>query len=186
MEALAALERQHYDVVLMDVQMPVMDGSEATRQLRRGWPEVPRVVALTANAMDGDREECLAAGMNDYIGKPISPEALAVALRRTPFRRAEATSEASRLLADGRRAQVGATAHTRVDRLLAMLGDEAPAMFSGSGSGFPRRRNRTHGGRPSQFRGKPCGRAAASGAHLEVTALNFGAEELARHLKSRR
>ena len=131
MEALAALERQHYDVVLMDVQMPVMDGSEATRQLRRGWPEVPRVVALTANAMDGDREECLAAGMNDYIGKPISPEALAVALRRTPFRRAEATSEASRLLADGRRAQVGATAHTRVDRLLAMLGDEAPAMFPG-------------------------------------------------------
>jgi CheY-like chemotaxis protein/HPt (histidine-containing phosphotransfer) domain-containing protein len=94
LEALAALKRQSYDVVLMDVQMPEMDGLEATRTLRRELPEAqqPRVIAMTANAMQGDRERCLAAGMNDYVGKPIRIEELVEALSKS--RPLEATSEA--------------------------------------------------------------------------------------------
>src|SRR5260221_8418697 len=68
----------------MDVQMPDMDGLEATRRIVRQWlPEKrPRIVAMTANAMQGDREECLAAGMDDYISKPIQVKALQIALER--------------------------------------------------------------------------------------------------------
>jgi signal transduction histidine kinase/DNA-binding response OmpR family regulator len=81
-EVLDHLEREPCDVVLMDVQMPEMDGLEATRRIRARWPDRPlRIVAMTANAMDGDREMCLAAGMDDYLSKPIRPEALAAALR---------------------------------------------------------------------------------------------------------
>ena len=83
-EALAALAARPYDVVFMDVQMPVMDGLEATRRLRRQLPtsRQPRVVAMTANAMAEDRERCLAAGMDDYLAKPVRREQLAAALGR--------------------------------------------------------------------------------------------------------
>jgi CheY-like chemotaxis protein len=85
-QALDALQRQAYDVVLMDVQMPEMDGMEATRQIRSGRvdilrPEV-RIIAMTANAMTGDRDECLACGMNDYVSKPINTRNLAAAIER--------------------------------------------------------------------------------------------------------
>jgi CheY-like chemotaxis protein len=81
-EGLAALERQIYDLVLMDVQMPEMDGLEAARRIRRRFskPDRPWIIAMTANAMQGDRELCLEAGMNDYVSKPIRPDELVRAL----------------------------------------------------------------------------------------------------------
>jgi PAS domain S-box-containing protein len=81
-EALDAIARKTYDLVLMDVHMPVMDGLEATRQIRaRGLDQLP-VVALTANAMDEDRRICLDAGMNDYLAKPIDPELFEAIIER--------------------------------------------------------------------------------------------------------
>ncbi|HEY3232587.1 MAG TPA: response regulator [Roseiflexaceae bacterium] len=84
LEAVAALERQPYDVVLMDVQMPELDGLEATRRIRALTLAAgqPHIVAMTANAMQGDRELCLQAGMDDYISKPIKVEELIGALDR--------------------------------------------------------------------------------------------------------
>jgi signal transduction histidine kinase/DNA-binding response OmpR family regulator len=81
-EAIESLERQQYDVILMDVQMPEMDGLEATRQIVARWPpsERPRIIAMTANAMDEDREACFAAGMDDYVPKPIRMNELVRAL----------------------------------------------------------------------------------------------------------
>ncbi len=87
-EAIECVERQPYDVVLMDVQMPEMDGLEASRRITAKWPphERPRIVAMTANAMQGDREECLAAGMDDYVTKPIRVDALVESLLRVAQR----------------------------------------------------------------------------------------------------
>ncbi len=81
---LAALREAPADIVLMDCQMPGMDGFEATRRIRAGEapdPTVP-IIALTANAMAGDREACLDAGMDDYIAKPITITALAQIIAR--------------------------------------------------------------------------------------------------------
>jgi len=76
-QALEALEESSYDLVLMDVQMPVLDGLEATKLIRKDarWCMLP-VVGLTAHAMAGDRERCLGAGMNDYLAKPVRTPAL--------------------------------------------------------------------------------------------------------------
>jgi CheY-like chemotaxis protein len=76
-EAIAKLEREGADLVLMDIQMPVMDGLEVTRQIRsrNGWSELP-IVAMTAHALDGDQQVCLEAGMNAYISKPVHAEHL--------------------------------------------------------------------------------------------------------------
>ena len=84
LEAIQAVERQPYDVILMDVQMPEMDGLEATRELcaRFAAAQRPRIVAMTANAMQGDRELCLNAGMDDYISKPVRVQELVAALSR--------------------------------------------------------------------------------------------------------
>jgi CheY-like chemotaxis protein len=82
--AVTAVDSDHYDVVLMDVQMPELDGLGATRQIIAAHPEQrPRIVAMTANALDEDREACFAAGMDDYISKPIRVEALVEALWQT-------------------------------------------------------------------------------------------------------
>jgi CheY-like chemotaxis protein len=82
-EALQALERQHYDLVLMDLRMPEMDGLEATRIIRQRWPdEGPKVIAITAHALEGDKEKCLDAGMDDYISKPVKLEELALMLSK--------------------------------------------------------------------------------------------------------
>jgi GAF domain-containing protein/CheY-like chemotaxis protein len=87
-EAVESVERQTYDVVLMDVQMPEMDGLEASRRITTRWPAAqrPRIVAMTANAMQGDREMCIAAGMDDYVTKPIRVDALVDALSQVPSR----------------------------------------------------------------------------------------------------
>jgi PAS domain S-box-containing protein len=84
-EALAALERERYDLVLMDVQMPGLDGLEATKMIRRGHGAIDRslpIIAMTAHAMAGDRETCLGAGMSDYVSKPVQLDALVAALDR--------------------------------------------------------------------------------------------------------
>lgn len=87
-EALQSVDRQTYDVVLMDVQMPEMDGLEASRRITKDTPsdDRPKIVAMTANAMQGDREMCLAAGMDDYIAKPIRVDRLVDALMAVPRR----------------------------------------------------------------------------------------------------
>ena len=89
-EALDHVERKPYDVVLMDVQMPEMDGLEASRRITSRWPagERPRIVAMTANAMQGDREACLAAGMDDDVTKPIRVDALVAALMQVQLEHA--------------------------------------------------------------------------------------------------
>ncbi|MFO1326711.1 MAG: GAF domain-containing protein [Rubrivivax sp.] len=91
-EAIESVERQPYDVLLMDVQMPEMDGLEASRRITARWgpAERPRIVAMTANAMQGDREQCLAAGMDDYLTKPIRVDELVRALQQVAPRRAGA------------------------------------------------------------------------------------------------
>lgn len=84
LEVLEALSRRTYDVVLMDVRMPALDGLETTRRLRAELPpeRQPHIIAMTASALAGDREICLTAGMDDYITKPVQRETLAAALQR--------------------------------------------------------------------------------------------------------
>ena len=83
LEVITALDTIPYDLVLMDCQMPELDGYETTQQLRKDprWLNLP-VIAMTANAMQGDREKCLEAGMSDYITKPVRIEELKSVLER--------------------------------------------------------------------------------------------------------
>ncbi|MGQ4646118.1 response regulator [Lyngbya aestuarii] len=84
LEVLQALQRQQYDLVFMDVHMPEMDGLTATRRICNQWPpeKRPRIIAMTANTMQGDREKCLRAGMDDYVSKPIRVEELVESLKQ--------------------------------------------------------------------------------------------------------
>lgn len=84
LEAVAACTARDYDVVFMDVLMPELDGIEATRRIRAELPpgRQPRIIAMTANALEGDRERCIAAGMDDYISKPVKRDDVAAALAR--------------------------------------------------------------------------------------------------------
>ena len=85
-EAIDALSKEEYDIVFMDCQMPVMDGYEATGEIRDTDSTVLNhripIIALTANAMKGDREKCLDAGMDDYLTKPIKPDELTKVLEK--------------------------------------------------------------------------------------------------------
>jgi CheY-like chemotaxis protein len=90
-EVLQAMERQHYDVVFMDVLMPEMDGLEATRKIRKRWQDSPKIIAMTASVLKGDRELCLEAGMDGYISKPMKMDDLLVALETCSRPKAEGT-----------------------------------------------------------------------------------------------
>ena len=145
LEALEALERQPYDAVLMDVEMPEMDGLEATRQIHQRWPRErrPHIVAVTANAMQGERELCLQAGMDDYLAKPIRIEELAAALTRVR-RRPDAPGASPAVdrgvvhrlvasLGDGGGSSVGAL----IDAFLV----HAPEQIAGLGTALDREQN---------------------------------------------
>lgn len=98
-EAIELLKKNYYDILLMDVQMPGMDGFETTKQIRQSVgdiqnPNIP-IIALTAHAMIGDRELCLKAGMNDYVSKPINPDELKAAIQRQFERIAGITKQES-------------------------------------------------------------------------------------------
>lgn len=82
LEVLQALERQPYDIILMDVQMPEMDGFEATKEIRNRWLNGPKIIAITAYALEGDKEKCLEIGMDDYISKPMNINELSKALSK--------------------------------------------------------------------------------------------------------
>ena len=82
-EVLQALEQRDFDLIFMDVKMPDMDGITATKEIRRRWPENgPKIIAITAYAMESDRAICLESGMDDYIAKPVIKEELVRLLNR--------------------------------------------------------------------------------------------------------
>ena len=130
-EALARLDHGVYDVILMDVQMPEMDGLEASRIICSRWPsgQRPRIIAMTAEAMQGDREKCLAAGMDDYIVKPVTLDRLGAALAKCQPRREPADDAAlDRTVLDQIREDLGGTAPLR-DIILTFLG-KTPAVLA--------------------------------------------------------
>ena len=112
-QVLARLDHAAYDVILMDVQMPEMDGLEASRAICARWgaSERPRIIAMTAEAMQGDRDRCLAAGVDDYIMKPVTLDRLAAALAKC--RPLEAATEPEAVAAPRQRITVGGTALDR-------------------------------------------------------------------------
>jgi CheY-like chemotaxis protein len=129
--ALAALERSHYDLLLLDCQMPELDGFETARRIRsgeRGTPGARRlpIIAMTANAMAGDREACLAAGMDDYIAKPVRLEQLGETIRAWLPERFPAPQPADDRAAGPRTgaAASGAPGMELVDSLRKRLADE--------------------------------------------------------------
>jgi CheY-like chemotaxis protein len=147
-EAVNAASHLPYDLILMDVLMPEMDGLDATRRIRERLPRVrqPRIIAMTANALSGDRERCLAAGMDDYISKPIQLPELAKVIERNrpgaPAGPIEATAELPAIASAGAEDASGYDRDT-IDRFLSVAGpagasvvlgamiDSAPSMLEG-------------------------------------------------------
>jgi len=129
-QVLDALARTPYDVILMDVQMPEMDGLEAARRIRANTPSGgPRIIAMTAHAMAGDRERCLAAGMDDYVSKPVAKEELRslLAATRTARAGAQPTDAGSPLDAERLRQVRAEMGPDAVVALVTIFLDDAPA-----------------------------------------------------------
>ncbi|MGF1515317.1 MAG: response regulator [Elainellaceae cyanobacterium] len=128
LEVLEAIARQTYDVVLMDVHMPEMDGLTAARTIRQTYDPAsqPRIIAVTADAIVGDREKCLVAGMDDYISKPIRMNELVAVLRRAASA-AEPTSPPDE--APSNHEAKPALDETVIQALMASLGEEGPDLL---------------------------------------------------------
>ncbi|MDX2216720.1 MAG: PAS domain S-box protein [Oculatellaceae cyanobacterium bins.114] len=142
-EAVKSAQRQSYDLILMDVQMPEMDGLAATRQIRQLCSEThPRIVAVTAHAMPSDREECLQAGMNDYLSKPVFLEELVQVIKRcggvgqapTPCQPPAQSTKSPAPVIDAPvikelHQMMGEDAATLIDQLMQNFLDDAPELL---------------------------------------------------------
>jgi PAS domain S-box-containing protein len=123
-EVLQALDRQNYDVILMDVQMPEMDGLEATRQIRKLYtgPRRPWIIAMTANAMDIDQKNCFESGMDGYLSKPVRIEALEAELTRS----SENIGQVVDVAVLARFGEMTGSGHEAVRELSEIFADETP------------------------------------------------------------
>jgi PAS domain S-box-containing protein len=132
LEVLEALHRQPYDVVLMDVQMPEMDGLEASRRIQQDWPvhARPWIIAMTANVMQGDRQMCLDAGMNDYVSKPIRAEALIQALSRSQLNGNQPQSEPEHLESENAEIDVPAVNLTELQAFCSTIDSDTLKILS--------------------------------------------------------
>ncbi len=128
-EVIAALERRSYDIVIMDVQMPDMDGIDATRWIRGRWKRAPKIIALTAHALSGDRERCIQAGMDGYLTKPIQAAELEAELLRLD---AEATGAPRVRVPDARRRLAPLHAQIADLRVVSEIVDEFAAEARGA------------------------------------------------------
>ncbi len=130
LEAVEAVQRRAYDIVLMDIMMPVMDGLEATRRIRQAkLASPPRIIAVTANALASDRQRCLEAGMDEHLAKPLRAEVLAQALRR--FGSAAIPEDAAAPTAAPTPAGDGALNYDTLRELRASLGEDDTEFFRG-------------------------------------------------------
>jgi PAS domain S-box-containing protein len=180
LEAIEAIERQAYDLVFMDVQMPEMDGLEATREIVRRWGpgQRPRIAAMTANAMQGDREMCLAAGMDDYVTKPLRPEELIAALWRAHMRTIEsaATDAPPALDPATLQALVDTTDAEFARELVAAYLEDAPAQLAAL-------RAHLAAGQPDDFR-RAAHSLKSSSASVGAPVVSAAAKELEQMAKS--
>jgi CheY-like chemotaxis protein len=139
---LEALYRQHYDVVFMDVHMPEMDGLTATQRICQEWSSAtrPRIIAMTANAMQGDRQKCISAGMDDYISKPIRVEELVQALKQSqpylknPDLEPMPSSAVEAQVLQAFRNAMGPNASTYLTQLIDIYLEETPLLLQSIGT----------------------------------------------------
>jgi CheY-like chemotaxis protein/HPt (histidine-containing phosphotransfer) domain-containing protein len=195
-EVLDSLRRQPYDVVLTDVQMPEMDGLEATRRIRQlpptevGAQAQPRVIAMTANALREDRDVCLAAGMDDCISKPVQVGELVSALSRCqPRQRLEGEAEpalpddlasgaATRVEKDSGRSLPPVLDLKALERLRTTLGQQADAMLPGLIQSFYEDAERLLAGARQALEAGQAGELRMEAHSLKSTSATFGAMAL--------
>ncbi|HCY61529.1 MAG TPA: hybrid sensor histidine kinase/response regulator [Oxalobacteraceae bacterium] len=170
LEALAAAERRDYDVILMDVQMPEMDGLETTRRLRALSPGAtkPYIIAMTANAMPGDKEACMAAGMNAYVSKPVELDDIRQVLASVRTHEDSSASPHAVAIINWR----------RIGQLLELQDEENPSLFADVISSFiddaPHQLDRI-----AHAIAEGCGAKLAAAAHYFLSSIDFlGAQRM--------